>query len=147
MNWYKKANTELYQKIVNIRSQLAQAAQNVYSEWTQDEDGMDPMLGTGGICQDIAEAMADVIQASAQCYAFSVDAMMGDQHVFVLACTETPDIDGQYEGYFVDIYPHHYETGGGFSWKKIPDVIFTPDMVTIYPADSDVIQSYINEDF
>ena len=39
----------------HLRPELASAAQSVYDEWEQDEDGNDEMLGGGGICQDIAE--------------------------------------------------------------------------------------------
>jgi hypothetical protein len=33
--------------------------------------------------------------------------------------------------YSVDISPYAYERGGGYTWKKIPDVKFTPDDVEI----------------
>ena len=33
--------------------------------------------------------------------------------------------------YSIDIHHGYYETGGGFSWDKIPDVKFTNNMVHI----------------
>jgi hypothetical protein len=44
-----------------VKVQLATAAQGVYDEWSQDEKGNDPELGGGGICDGIAEALADVL--------------------------------------------------------------------------------------
>lgn len=31
----------------------------------------------------------------------------------------------------MDIPPRVYETGGGYSWKKIPDVVFKSDDIVI----------------
>ena len=35
------------------------------------------------------------------------------------------------EQYIVDIPYGYYERGGGYSWTKIPDVVFQPDFVVI----------------
>lgn len=43
-----------------LRPEMAAAAQQAYNEWEQDEEGQDEELGSGGICQDIAEKMAGI---------------------------------------------------------------------------------------
>ena len=35
--------------------------QQVYDSWNQDADGYDDELGTGGICQDIADAICFIL--------------------------------------------------------------------------------------
>jgi hypothetical protein len=35
------------------------------------------------------------------------------------------------EAYEIDIHPSTYETGGGYDWKKIPDVVFDGDDIFI----------------
>ena len=45
----------------DLKPLFVQAAQKEYDDWAQDEDGMDEVLGTGGICQDIAEKIASIL--------------------------------------------------------------------------------------
>jgi len=98
-------------------------------EWEQDENGYCDMLGEGGICQDIANAMANVLMDNGiECS--TVSQQSGEQHVYVVAKTE----DGVYN---VDISPYLYETGGGYCWKKIPDVEFDKTYVVIDRLSSD----------
>ena len=98
-------------------------AQQEYDAWEQDEEGVDAELGAGGLCQDIAGALASVAwEHEFECT--TVSAEIGEQHVWVVVQTE----DGIYS---VDISPYAYERGGGYTWKKIPDVKFTPDDVEI----------------
>lgn len=40
---------------------LIRAAQAVLDGWEQDEEGLDPELGAGGACQDVASAMAGAL--------------------------------------------------------------------------------------
>lgn len=107
-----------------ILAQMSQAAQAVYDRWEQDADGMDHDLGSGGICQDIAEAMQGVLDR------VGIDAMtidsngIGDQHVWLIAKFR----EGVYE---IDIPPSVYETGAGYTWKKIPDVEIRPGHIVI----------------
>jgi hypothetical protein len=52
------------------------------------------------------------------------------------------------EGVFVvDINPYDYETGGGYTWKKRPDIVFTPDFVTADKLDSDPfnLSAYVDD--
>jgi len=125
--------------LFSLKSKLAHSAQEVYDEWEQDENGYCDILGEGGICQDIADAMADVlINNGIECGTVSQES--GEQHVYVVARTE----DGVYN---VDIPPYLYETGGGYCWKKIPDVEFDERYLVINRLSSnpDEYYDYIGE--
>ena len=52
----------------------------------------------------------------------------GDDHSWVIANLN----EGVYE---IDIPPGVYETGGGYSWSKIPDVTITTDDVVVNKID------------
>lgn len=113
------------------KSKLAAAAQKVYDGWDADSDSEngDPEVGFGGICQDIADAMAEVLnQAGIECA--TVSAAIGEQHVYVVARLDA--------GVFsVDIPPSVYEHGAGYNWKKIPNVKFTAPDIQIDKIDAD----------
>jgi len=113
----------LTENIESLKQQLAQAAQKVYDEWEQNEEGECDMYGVGGICHDIADAMCGVLTDNGyECT--TVSQQVGEQHVYSIAKSD--------EGVFlVDIPPHSYETGGGYCWKKIPGVKFTEDYVVV----------------
>jgi hypothetical protein len=133
--WYEEK--PLYQALMNLRPQLAQAAQKVYDDWYQDETGHDEMYGMGGICHDIADAIVDVIyQNIPGVLAGTTNPSCGENHVWTMVCWEEEELDedgesANNEGYVVDVPYHVYETGGGYNWKKIPDVEFSPDDITI----------------
>jgi hypothetical protein len=125
--------------LFSLKSKLAHSAQEVYDEWEQDENGYCDILGEGGICQDIADAIADVLSNNGiECS--TVSQVSGEQHVYVVARTE----DGVYN---VDIPPYLYETGGGYCWKKIPDVEFDERYLVInrLSSDPDEYYDYIGE--
>jgi hypothetical protein len=127
----------LYQALMKIRSQMAQKAQEVYNLWSQDATGFDEMYGGGGICHDIADAIVGVIYEHIPgVLAGTVNPSCGENHVWTMVCLEEEGYDEegekiQGEGYVVDIPYHVYETGGGYSFTKIPDVEFSPDDITI----------------
>ncbi len=102
---------------------LAAVAQSVYDQWDQSGPDGDPEFGFGGICQDIAEVMAGILNGHG-IESASVPAQIGDQHVFVLARTD----EGVFE---IDIPPHVYEIGSGYVWAKKEGVIFTADAITV----------------
>ena len=133
MSWYSVSQTGLVGRMNPLRDKLAAAAQEAYDQWSQDENGEDPTLGGGGICQDIAEAMAGVI-SSAGIDCNTLEAQVGDQHVWAMAWDEN-------EGLHVDISPYKYERGSGYSWKKVPGVVFSGDDIEIYPADTNVVDA------
>ena len=56
---------------------------------------------------------------------------MGEQHVWTMARVA----EGIYE---VDIPYSEYETGGGYTWKKIPDVRFDHNSIYIGKVPSDI---------
>ncbi len=56
----------------------------------------------------------------------------GDDHAYVIVYS----ID---EAYAVDIPPGVYETGGGYSWKKISNAVITPEDVIIEEVDRDEV--------
>lgn len=126
-------------KISSLKGDLAKAAQRVYDEWEQDEEGNCDWLGMGGICQDIADAMAEVLTDNGiECS--PVSQSVGEQHVYVIAKTD----DGVFE---VDIPPRLYETGGGYCWKKIPGVRFDERyvIVSIISTDPEEFDQYIQD--
>ena len=115
--------------LLNLKNELANAAQKIYDDWEQDEDGYCEILGEGGICQDIADAMGNVLLNNGiECA--TVSQHTGEQHVYVVAKID----DGVYN---VDIPPHLYETGGGYCWKKIPNIEFDESYVVIDKLSSD----------
>jgi len=120
-------------KSLNLNA-LAKAAQKVYDDWEQDEEGYSEEYGTGGICQDIASEIADKLNDKGiDCT--TVSAQMGEQHVWIVGKFK----EGIYE---IDIYPQTYERGGGYTWKKVPKVKFSRsdlivDMLSPDPKDFD----------
>lgn len=113
------------------KTKLAHAAQGVYDEWDADSDPNygDAEVGFGGICQDIADAMCEVLDRQGiECA--TVSAQVGDQHVYAVAqCS-----DGVFE---VDIPPSVYERGSGYNWTKIEGVRFSGDHVVVHKLDAD----------
>jgi len=114
----------LKKQLLALRPQLAAAAQVVYAEWAQDEEGFDEWLGAGGICQDIADAFAGVLGAAGIDATVMDNNGVGEQHVWAVA------YDGN-SSYVVDIPPGVYEAGGGYNWRKREGVEFDPDDIVI----------------
>lgn len=119
----------LREYLEGMRSRLAQIAQEVYDQWEQGEDGLDEELGRGGICQLIADRISSELE-----FPTLEGGQDGDEHATVLVT------DWISEVYEVDIPYGLYETGGGYKWVKIPDVVFTPDMITIITWDVDILE-------
>jgi hypothetical protein len=114
----------LHAALLSLRADMARAAQAVYDAWDQSDPDADEYAG-GGICQDIAAAIADVIAVSLpDAISGTVSACVGEQHVWCVA------YQGD-EGYDVDIPYALYERGGGYSWTKVPGVEFTADDVSV----------------
>jgi hypothetical protein len=108
-----------------LRPQMAHVAQVIYDRW--DEADIDTYAG-GGICHFIADEICDVLSHhNINCAPISSS---HEQHVYVAAQFS--------EGvYTIDIHHSNYETGGGFSWKKIHDVEFTPRDIDFYCVSRD----------
>lgn len=125
-----------------LRQAFVKAAQAVYNQWQQDETGYCDIQGhSGGICHTIADGIVEILYDAGYEYVTTFNSQIGENHVWTMVATA----DGVYE---VDIPPSAYETGGGYTWKKIPDVTFEPSDIVISrisPDPSD-IKNYL-EDF
>lgn len=106
-----------------IKKELADVAQKVYDDWIQDEHGMNDEFGTGGICHLIADDLIDVLNKH-NIWDCQTVCSTHEQHVYIV---------GRFrEGIFmIDIPYSYYETGGGFTWKKRPNVIFDGSYIVI----------------
>ncbi len=125
----------LQAKLESLRAQLATAAQGVYDEWEQDADGESEMYGTGGICDDVANALGDVLTRAGLDWVSA--GSEGADHAWIVAYDDA-------HAYDVDIPPWVYERGGGYRWKKILDVTIAPDDVLVAPMDRALAQELID---
>jgi hypothetical protein len=111
-------------KILNqITPSILNAAQAIYNNWEQDENGFDEEYGGGGICHDIADSIVDVLSQH-NIEATSVSQSIGEVHVYVVAKFQ----EGIYE---IDIPPSIYEKGYAYTWKKIPNVKFNKNHLIV----------------
>jgi hypothetical protein len=106
-----------------VKDDMVKVAQQQYDDWKQDHNGQDVELGCGGICHLIADDLLSVL------YRHKIDNVQSvcsnyEQHVYIVGQFK----EGIYE---IDIPYNVYETGGGFSWKKIPDVEFNRNDIVI----------------
>jgi len=108
--------------------QIVARAQHVYNEWAQDEEGLDEELGEGGICDQIAEEVVGVLGALGIDSSTVWSEGVGENHVWAVARIAEGPGAGVWS---IDIPPGVYETGGGYSWKKIPDVTLDEDDVVL----------------
>lgn len=131
-------NTPLQEKLKLLRQQFANAAQQEYDAWQQDEDGMDFELGTGGICDRIAEEIGSVIGESIEGVQILDGGEPGDDHAYIVVT------DGN-SAWAVDIPYSIYETGGGYNWTKIEGVTFQPDDVVIEPISVDWVKDTVSQ--
>ena len=121
----------LLSELEALRPQMAAAAQEVYDEWEPTEDF------SGGICDEVASALEGVINSNLERCSTRPGGWDGDDHANII-------VGRGNEAYWVDINPDIYETGGGFIWEKIPDVIFSPDDIIIAETGTD--EDFTDED-
>jgi predicted ABC-type ATPase len=113
------------QALEDSKAQIASKAQEVYDAWSQDEEGADDEYGGGGICDAVNGEIQGVIAGWLPEGVEIVDGgAEGEDHAWTIVVG--PDF-----AYNVDIPPGVYESGGGYSWKKIPGVTIGPDHVAI----------------
>ncbi len=121
-----EAPVNLRNHLMQLRPQLVKAAQEVYDEWSQDDDGVDEVHGGGGICDAISRAFSGIL-VDVPGIDITDGGQDGDDHAYVIVYTST-------EAYAIDIPPSVYERGGGYSWTKIPNVTFRPEHIVIEPV-------------
>lgn len=120
----------LPQQIESLIPQVLAAAQRVYDDWDENPDE----YAGGGICHLIADEVAAVFN-DRDIDATTLSAEQGEQHVWAIVLLRSEDSDGEEHivVYEVDIPPGVYETGGGYSWQKIPNVKFDRNDLVIQP--------------
>ena len=112
-----------------VKDEMVKVAQEQYDAWKQDHNGQNDELGSGGICHLIADDLINVL------YRHKIENVQSvcsnyEQHVYVVGQFK----EGIYE---IDIPYDVYETGGGYTWKKIPDVQFSRNDIVISRLSSD----------
>lgn len=127
----------LQSELEGLKPQLAKAAQKVLDEWEQDEEGFDCELGGGGACDLVSSAMSDVIYDKLPDVEIVPGGQEGDDHAWIVAYRPSSR-----EAFGVDIPPGAYETGGGYSWTKIPDAKVSARDVDISPVDYEAVEGY-----
>lgn len=123
---------------------LIKAAQEQLDGWEQDEDGVDEVLGTGGCCGLIADAISGELSS----LGFDTARMGTDfdgGHEFLAVNTA----DGVF---VVDIPARVYETGYGYVWTKRPGVVLTAEDLTLDKiagplSESEFAETYLGEGF
>lgn len=130
-----ESHSVLLDQIKKLTPQLLAAAQQEYDAWDQsDPEHGDPELGMGGICQEIAEAMANVMAENGiDCKTPDNDGVGTYPHVWCVAYTDDEAVE-------VDINPRVYEIQHGwFHWEKRPGVTFRPEHLILEPIDRELV--------
>jgi len=124
LNLLSEVRTQLRSQLELLRPIIIAAAQRVYDTWEPDDEYDD--FSGGGICDAISSEISSILAGA------GIDSTEGgqdgDDHSFVIA------YDRRF-AYVVDIHHSTYESGGGYSWQKIPGVIFQPEDVQIFEVD------------
>jgi hypothetical protein len=119
-------------ELMRLRGAMAKAAQAVYDDWEQDDEGFDCELGSGGVCDQIASALWATIDNKVKGVPFQIrdGGQDGDNHAYLLVYNDK-------EIYEVDIPMGLYETGSGYHWVKRPGVKFRAVDVGVNPLNRD----------
>ena len=117
--------------LATTKQEIAQAVMPIYVSWQQDESGYDEEVGYGGICNMVADAIADVLfKHQISCKTYSAE----EDHTAVIAATKT-------ECYGIDVHWTHYEICKGlYCYTKIKDVEITPELVSVHPEYREMLQ-------
>lgn len=129
---FAQQKSPLYMALMQLRPQIARAAQGIYDAWEQDENNMDEEYGVGGICDEIAGAVEGIVSSSLPDVEVDDYGFDGDDHASkIVSAIDLNTMQPTGERYLVDIPYSVYEQGGGYNWKKIPNVVFTSNDVQI----------------
>lgn len=126
-------------RLLDLRGQMATAAQKVYDDWQPDEEGFDIEFGGGGICDSMANSIGDVIVNELDADIFQAG-QPGDDHAYLIAHKGN-------DAYIVDIPPYVYEVGGGYSWEKIEGVKIDPSDVIVEKIPEEDIGYILAEEY
>jgi hypothetical protein len=119
--------------LISLSPLLAAAGQQEYDVWEQDEEGYHEELGSGGICHLIADRMVGILSDEGFEAVSTHSEGIGEDHVWVTAQTAQGVVT-------VDIPPGVYEIGGGYTWKKRPDIVFVPSDIVVDVIDKDPLR-------
>lgn len=127
-------------QLEQIRTLMVKAAQEVYDAWQQDEEGLDDVYGGGGICDDIANALASVIIENVENVEYINGGQDGDDHCWIIVFNDEAAFE-------IDIPPYVYESGGGYNWRKIEGVEFNVNDILICETDLDLVKEAADYDY
>lgn len=116
---------ESVSEITALVPEIVVAAQAVYDDWQQDQDGNDEQYGSGGICDQINQEICGILSGAG--FDVTDGGQDGDDHAYCYAGKAG-------KAWIVDIPASIYEVGSGYSWKKRPDVTITAEDVVIEPV-------------
>lgn len=117
-------------EVERLRPVLAACAQRILDEWIQDEDGHDELLGHGGACDLVADAMAEALREAWPEMDIATRWCDVDTHTSLVAALS----DGVHS---IDIPARVYEHGAGYVWRKIEGVRIEVDDVQVTMVDRD----------
>jgi len=127
-SWYESPLEKSIRNNQRFIDCVIDKAQEVYFGWTQ-VDGYCEYYGTGGICDDIAAKITDCIELY-----LGMDGVTlyepSEYHTSAYAVDDEKQIVIK-----IDIPFRNYETGAGYTFTKIPNVKFSPDMILIEEQD------------
>lgn len=139
---YLLESSNFERRIRSIIPRALPEIQAVYDAWDQDETGYDDQYGSGGICDDIADAICDVLgKNNIDCFTQYNEY---EYHTAAYAYDFSNEEDERVL-YRVDIPPYVYEEGAGYTWTKIPGVKFSIKDFVIQDY-SDVIDEWFKWD-
>lgn len=119
-----------------LKPLFIKAAQKVYDEWEQNDEGYDEHFGYGGICDEIASEITHIISSKTNYSCFThYDEYEFHTSTYVYHCYEEEIDEDEFQknAYLisVDIPYWIYEHGAAYTWTKKQGVTFSPDMVEI----------------
>jgi len=126
------SDSSLLDELNRLKSNMVREAQKILDDWEQDAEDYSEDYGFGGPCDEIAAAIGGVVAGRISGVNIGDGGQEGSEHAFIIAYRGD-------EYYAVDIPPSVYETGGGYSWKKIEGVRLSPGDVEIYEVGPEAV--------